>query len=113
MNEKKDTSNQIKIGAILSYSQMAISAVITLIYTPLMIKFLGDSEYGLYNTVISMISMLSVLNLGFNSCYIRYYAKYKEKGQQEKIYQLNGLFLIIFMIISYLQTSLRYMHRLR
>lgn len=98
--KKLDGSNQIKIGAILSYSQMAISVVITLLYTPLMIKFLGDSEYGLYNTVISMISMLSVLSLGFNSCYIRYYAKYKEKGQQEKIYQLNGLFLIIFIIIA-------------
>ena len=97
---KSNTSKQIKIGAILSYGQMEISVVITLLYTPLMIRFLGDSEYGLYNTVISMISMLSVLSLGFNSCYIRYYSKYKEKSEQQKIYQLNGLFLLIFIVIA-------------
>ena len=100
VKEPTNTSKQIKTGAILSYSQMAINIIVTLIYTPIMIRFLGGSEYGLYNTVISMISMLSVLSLGFNSCYIHYYAQYKEQAQQEKIESLNGLFLIIFLIIG-------------
>lgn len=93
-------SKQIKIGAILSYAQVVVNIIITLLYTPIMIKFLGDSEYGLYNTIISMISMLSVLNLGFNSCYIRYYSQYKVQDNKEKIYKLNGLFLLIFLVIG-------------
>ncbi len=92
--------NQVKAGAIISYLQMAFGVIIGLLYTPFMIRYLGKSEYGLYNTVSSVISMLSILSLGFNAGYIRYYAKYKKEENDDKIYKLNGLFLIIFGIIA-------------
>lgn len=93
-------SKQIKIGSVLSYLQMFLGIIIGITYTPVMIRLLGQSEYGLYNTVSSTMSMLSILSLGFNSGYIRYYAKYKKQNDQERIYKLNGLFLIIFLIIG-------------
>lgn len=92
--------NQIQSGAILSYIQMALNVIISLIVTPIMIRSLGDSEYGLYNTVASTISMLSIISLGFNSSYIRFFSKYKRDGDEEKISSLNGLFLIIFSIMG-------------
>ncbi len=92
--------NQVKIGSILSYGQMALNVLIGLIYTPVMIRLLGKSEYGLYNTVASTISMLSLLSLGFNSAYVRYFAKYKKDDDQDSIDRLNGLFLIIFTVIG-------------
>lgn len=92
--------NQLKWGSALSYAQMALSIVIGLVYTPLMIRLLGQSEYGLYQTVSSTISLLAVLHLGFNSSYIRYFAKYKKNNDKEAIEKLNGLFLIIFTIIG-------------
>ena len=91
---------QIKLGIILSYGQIFLSIVIGLIYTPIMIRLLGQSEYGLYNTVSSTISLLGVLSLGFNSGYIRYYSKYKKNNDDESIFKLNGLFLTIFLIIG-------------
>lgn len=92
--------NQRKIGSIISYVQMALGVVISLIYTPYMIKVLGQSEYGLYNTVASTISMMSVLSLGFNSSYIRYYSRYKEERDTDGIQKLNGLFVLIFSVIG-------------
>ena len=92
--------NQLKAGSILSYLQMGLSIIIGLLYTPVMLRLLGQSEYGLYSTVSSTISMLSVLSLGFNSSYIRYYARYKKEDNREAIDKLNGLFLIIFSIIG-------------
>ncbi len=94
------TGKQIKFGVVLSYVQMALNVIVGLLYTPLMIRLLGQSEYGLYNTVASTISMLSILNLGFSSGYIKYFSRYKEKNDQESIFRLNGLFLSIFMIIG-------------
>ena len=88
------------MGSILSYAQMALGIVIGLIYTPLMIRLLGQSEYGLYQTVSSTISILGMLNLGFNSSYVRYYAKYKVNNDKESIYKLNGLFIIIFSVFA-------------
>lgn len=93
-------SNQLKLGSLLSYAQMLLSIIIGLVYTPVMLRLLGQSEYGLYNTVASTIAMLSVLSLGFNSSYIRYYAQYKLRDEQDRIAKLNGLFMLIFMLIG-------------
>ncbi len=92
--------DQLKSGTLLSYLQMALSVIIGIVYTPVMIRLLGQNEYGLYNTVASTISMLSVLSLGFNSGYIRYYARYKKEKRKEATYRLNGMFLLIFSIIG-------------
>lgn len=93
-------NKQIKIGAVLSYFQMGLNIVIGLLYVPIMIKFLGQSEYGLYNAIVSTISMLSILNLGFSSGYIRYYARYKSVHDENAIKKLNGLYLIIFIVLG-------------
>ena len=94
-------TNQLKIGSILSYLQMALNVIIQLVYTPVMIRLLGKQEYGLYQTVASTISMLSILSLGFNSGYIKYYSIYKKQDDRYAINRLNGLFLIIFTIIGF------------
>lgn len=93
-------SDQLKLGSILSYLQMALNILISIIYTPTMIRLLGKSEYGLYNTVISTISMLAVLNLGFSSSYVRFFMKYHTKGDKEGEFELNGLYMAVFTVIG-------------
>lgn len=92
--------NQIKAGTILSYIAMGLGYLVSIIYTPLMLRLLGQSEYGLYNIVASIVAYLGVLNFGFGSAYMRYYLRYKIKEEKEKIATLNGMFLIIFSIIG-------------
>lgn len=94
------SSKEIKGGAFLSYAQMGLSVLIGIVYTPIMLKLLGQSEYGLYSTVVSTISMLSMLSLGFGSSYIRYFSKYRANGDQISINRLNGLLMSIFGVIG-------------
>ena len=101
----KDNGVQLKTGIVLSYVQMFLSVIIGIIQSPIIIRCLGQSEYGLYNTIVSMLSMLTVLSLGFNSSYVRYYSIYKKSGDNDAIYKLNGLFLIIFLIIGLISLS--------
>lgn len=96
----KSSKNQIKIGSMLSYIQIFINTVVSLLYTPFMIASLGKSEYGLYNIASSSVAMLSVLSLGFNSGYLRYYSKYKAKKDETNVSKLNGLYIIIFSVIG-------------
>lgn len=93
-------SNQIKLGAVLSYVQIAAGAIITLLYTPFIIRTLGQSEYGLYNTVSSVVSSLSILSLGFGSSYVRFYTRYKTQGKENEVAGLNGMFMTIFLVIG-------------
>ena len=92
--------NQLKAGAILSYVSMGLGFIISIVYTPIMLRLLGQSEYGLYNLVASVVSYLGLLNFGFGSAYIRYYSRYKVKDDEENIAKLNGMFLIVFSIIG-------------
>lgn len=93
-------TNQIKTGAALSYISMVAGYIVSIIYTPIMIRLLGQSEYGLYNLVASVVSYLGVLNFGFGSAYMRYYSRYKVQEDSDKIAILNGMFLIIFSVIG-------------
>ena len=93
-------SSQLKIGALLAYLQMGLNVLIGIVYTPIMIRLLGQSEYGVYSAVVSTAGLLSLLSMGFGIGYVKYFAKYKEKNDFESIYKLNGLFFIIFSIIA-------------
>ncbi|HHX66461.1 MAG TPA: oligosaccharide flippase family protein, partial [Gallicola sp.] len=92
--------NQLKAGAALSYISMGLGYLVSIIYTPIMLRLLGQSEYGLYNLVASVVAYLGVLNFGFGSAYMRYYSRYKVKDDREKIATLNGMFFIIFAAIG-------------
>ncbi|QSX05286.1 oligosaccharide flippase family protein [Sedimentibacter sp. zth1] len=93
--------NQLKAGAALSYISMGLGYLVSIIYTPIMLRLLGQSEYGLYNLVASVVAYLGVLNFGFGSAYMRYYSRYKAQEEREKIATLNGMFLIIFSVIGF------------
>lgn len=41
-----DRSKQLKLGVILSYLSTGINIVVQLVYTPLMLRLLGQSEYA-------------------------------------------------------------------
>lgn len=92
--------NQLKAGVILSYVSEAITVLIGLIYTPIMLRLLGQSEYGLYQLASSVIAYLGLLSLGFGSSYVRYYSRYKVKNDTQGIAKLNGMFMTIFIAIG-------------
>jgi O-antigen/teichoic acid export membrane protein len=94
--------NQLKAGAVLSYISMGLGYLVSIIYTPIMLRLLGQSEYGLYNLVASVVAYLGILNFGFGSAYMRYYSRYKVQEDKEKIASLNGMFLIIFSFIGFI-----------
>jgi len=92
--------NQLKAGAIMSYLIIGLGSLISIVYTPIMLRLLGQSEFGLYNLVASVVSYLGLFNFGFGSAYIKYYSAYKVANDEESIAKLNGIFMIIFGILG-------------
>ncbi len=91
---------QRKLGAMLSYLSIIVNTLIQLLYTPLLIKMLGQSEYGLYSLVASIIGYLTILDLGFGNAIIVYTAKYREQKKYEEEKKLHGMFKIVFIAIG-------------
>ena len=96
----KQPSDQLKLGAILSYVSTGLNMAVQLLYTPLMIRLLGQSEYGLYTLVGSVVSYLSLFSLGFTGAYLRFYSQRRAKNDEEGIARLNGMFLTVFCVMS-------------
>lgn len=94
--------NQRKVGMILSYAHIFLSNTISLIYTPYMLRTMGQSEYGLNGTASSFVSYLSVLSFGIAGAYIRFNAQARAKKDREEEKRLNGMFLTIFSILAVL-----------
>lgn len=92
--------NEKKAGVILSYLGQIVKIIVNLIYTPIMLRLLGQSEYGLYQLVYSVVSYLSLLSLGFGSSYLRFYSRYKAQKDEDGVAKLNGMFMLIFCSIS-------------
>lgn len=101
-------NKQYKVGAILSYISLVIGNSIGLIYTPIMLRLLGQKEYGLYSLVGSMIATLGLVDLGFGNASIRYISKYRALGDKEKEYSVNGLFIFVNSIIAVLTLIIGY-----
>ena len=93
-------SNQRKTGAVLSYVSIIVNTLVQLLYTPLLISKLGQSEYGLYSLIASIIGYLTVLDLGFGNAIIVYTAKYRAQKKYEEEKKLHGMFKIVFGIIG-------------
>lgn len=93
-------TSQIRSGAILSYLSLFLGSLISIVYTPIMLRMLGQSEYGLISLANSVVGYLSLLNLGLGSAMVRYITKYKVAGDKEKEYAIITLFLKLYSVIG-------------
>lgn len=93
-------TSQLKAGAILSYVILALSNLIALVFTPYMLRVLGQNEYGLYSLVASVVAYLTVLDFGFGNAIVRYTAKFRAEGKHEEQSSMFGMFLILYIIIG-------------
>ena len=94
--------NQLKAGAILNYVVILLNTLVGLLYTPYMLRMMGQSEYGLYALVASVISYLTVLDLGLGNAVVRYTAKFRAEGKQTEQYEMFGMFFILYIAIGFI-----------
>lgn len=94
--------NELKVGSILSYVNLGISCIIPLFYTPIMLRMLGQAEYGLYSLSNSVVGYLTLLNFGMGSAVIQYITKCRVEQNQKKLNQMVGLFLFLYTFFAVL-----------
>ena len=92
--------NQRKIGIILSYIYTATHVVVNLLYVPLLLRTIGQSEYGLYQLVGSLIAYISVMESLLSAGVVRYYCKYKNENNQEKMENVLAISQRIYSVFS-------------
>lgn len=92
--------NQLKAGAVISYLNLLIGNIIPFIYTPIMLRMLGQAEYGLYGIAQSIMGYIGLLNFGIGGTIVRYLSKYRAEGNREQEELVVGLFIKIYSVIG-------------
>lgn len=115
-NARKDKNfnmiNERKKGAILSYIQVMLSVIVSVVYVPVLLRYLGRSEYGLYQIVGSFFSYISVFESCMSTGVLRNYCNALGGGNAEKsdvtlsmarvIYRWMAIMMAVVGIIVFL-----------
>lgn len=96
-------TNQRKLGVILSYISIAISIGLGLFQVPIYLSLMGESEWGIYGAMGSILACFSVMDFGLSATIIRFYSKYralKDKKNMENILAICSIMYVILAIIA-------------
>ena len=91
-----------KGGVILSYIQMVSNVLVKFLYTPFLLRALGQNEYGLFSLVMSIVGYLAILDFGFGSAVTRFTVKYNTEDDKTNLYRLYGTVSVIYILIGIL-----------
>lgn len=90
-------ASQRKAGAILGYLNIIVKNLVNLVYTPMLLSFVGQADYGVYQTANSFVFSLTLLTFGFSEAYIRFYTQKRANGTADDIRALNGMYLVLYV----------------
>lgn len=100
--------NERKIGILISYINIVFQTIINFIYVPMLLYYIGKSEYGLYQLIGSFIAYFSIMDFGLTSAVMRFYIKYKtldDKFNMENVLAISvrcyAVITLILFIIGY------------
>lgn len=92
--------SQRKIGVVLGYANIVAKNFVNLAYTPMLLSFIGQEDYGVFQTANSFVFSLTLLALGFSGAYVRFYTRARVGGIEADVRRLNGLYLLLYAAAS-------------
>jgi O-antigen/teichoic acid export membrane protein len=99
-------AGQRKAGAVLGYANIMTKNLVNLLYVPLLLHYLGQGNYGVFQMSNSVVVTLTILSAGFMGSYMRFYAHEKTLGSDESLKRLNGTYLVIYVALALLSLFL-------
>lgn len=94
--------SQRRLGALLGYANIVVKNLVNLVYTPMLLSFVGQADYGVYQTANSFVFSLTLLSFGFSGAYVRFYARAKAGEGDGAVRRLNGVYLALYAVASLL-----------
>lgn len=93
-------TDKTRKSSFLNFVIKPFSVVLGLIYTPILLKYLGDEKYGLWSTILSIISWINYCDVGIGQGLRNILSKEIAEDHREKIKSLVSTAFIILTLIS-------------
>ena len=59
-------ASQRKAGALLGYANILAKNLVNLVYTPMLLSYVGQADYGVFQSSNSFVFSLTLLSFGFS-----------------------------------------------
>ncbi|MDY4921337.1 MAG: oligosaccharide flippase family protein [Phascolarctobacterium sp.] len=92
--------NERKLGILISYLNIVLHAVIGFAYVPILLHYIGKSEYGLYQLIGSFIAYFSIMDFGLTAAVVRFYTKYKALDDKVNMENILALAMRAYAVIT-------------
>lgn len=92
--------NQLKVGVFLSYVIIILNCAVNIIFSPFMVRQLGQAQYGLYQLIGAFVGYLTVLDFGLGNAVIKYVAKYRHLKDEKQQSNFLAIIFILYVLIS-------------
>ena len=97
MSSKK----QIKRAALISYLSIGVNIIIGLLYTPWMVREIGQANYGLFTLATSFISLF-MMDFGISGALSRYLSKFRAEQKLEEAKKILGATYSLYIVIDFI-----------
>lgn len=88
------------LGIVLSYMLIIIDILVGVLFVPILLKSLGDEEYGLYKLLLSTASYLAILDFGIGGTITRYVVKFRAEKDENKTQNFLAMGFIIYFALA-------------
>lgn len=93
-------ANKVVNGVIWSLVVNLVNAIYGFISVPILIHYFGKTEYGLIGLAMSVNVYMQLMDMGFNSTNVRFFASWLAKGNTEKTKKLFQTSLAFYGVIG-------------
>ncbi len=98
-NNLSDNKRSFFAGALISYLTIAFNVVSGLLYTPWMIRSIGDDQYALYTLALSVINIF-LLDFGIGASVSKFLSAFYAEGRYDDANRFMGIVYKVFGAIS-------------
>ena len=101
-------------GIVFAYLNTIISIIVSLVLTPFLLKTLGDTEYGLYQTTASSVNYLVLFEFGIGTVMTRNIAISRNDPESDNLESIvSTIFTIaVFFSLFIILLSIVFYHRI-
>ncbi len=102
-DRQSETSKSIFRNVLYGFSTWILPMGLSFIATPIIVKSLGDQDYGIYALVLGFVGYS--FNFSFGRAITKYIAEYRAKGENEKIPDLISSAFFINLVVGLFSVS--------
>ena len=103
----KNNISATERSALLNMALKPVSAVLSLVYTPILLGYLGDEKYGLWATILSVITWISFFDIGIGNGLRNLLSRLvAEKKEEEAKRAVSTAYIVLSLVATVLLTFL-------